>query len=101
MRRIVGSSDPSIFPHCNDPMTDDRPIPSRVPMVQKMEPGDYYWCSCGRSSGQPFCDGSHAGTEHLPVKVTIEEERKVAWCTCKRSANGAFCDGAHAKLPPA
>jgi len=82
-------------------MSDDRPIPSRVPMVQSMEPGDYFWCACGRSSKQPFCDGSHAGTGYGPEKVTIAEERKVAWCTCKRSKNGAFCDGSHAKLPPA
>jgi CDGSH-type Zn-finger protein len=80
-------------------MTDDRPIPQRMPIVEKAAPGEYFWCSCGRSASQPFCDGSHAGTEYTPMKVVIEEERKVAWCACKRTANEPFCDGAHSDLP--
>jgi len=47
---------------------------------------------------QPFCDGSHKGSEFTPEKVEIEEKKKVALCGCKHSKNGAFCDGAHAKL---
>jgi CDGSH-type Zn-finger protein len=80
-------------------MTDDRPIPSRFPSVETVKPGNYFFCTCGRSAGQPFCDGSHAGSGYAPEKVVIEEERKVAWCNCKRSAKGAFCDGSHAQLP--
>ena len=78
---------------------DDRPIPARMPVVQKQAPGEYWWCSCGRSKNQPFCDGSHAGTDHEPVQVEIDEERPVAWCTCKRTATGPWCDGTHARLP--
>ena len=81
-------------------MSDERPIPQRMPKVEEVEPGTYYWCSCGHSKNQPFCDGSHAGTSYQPMEVKIEEARRVAWCTCKRTAAGPFCDGAHAKLPP-
>ncbi len=63
-----------------------------------MEPGTYYWCACGRSSNQPFCDGSHKGTSFTPLKVEIEEARKVAWCGCKHSENKPFCDGKHRSL---
>jgi CDGSH-type Zn-finger protein len=63
-----------------------------------MEPGTYYWCACGRSKNQPFCDGSHKGTSFLPMKVEIEEARKVAWCGCKHSDKKPFCDGKHRSL---
>jgi CDGSH-type Zn-finger protein len=73
-------------------------IAQKAPYVLDLEPGTYYWCSCGRSNNQPFCDGSHKGSEFTPEKVEIEEKKKVALCGCKHSKNGAFCDGAHAKL---
>ena len=58
----------------------------------------YWWCSCGKSSKQPFCDGSHEGTEFLPLKVKLDEEKDVFFCGCKMSKNGAFCDGTHKDL---
>ncbi len=73
-------------------------IAQKAPYVLDLEPGTYYWCSCGRSNNQPFCDGSHKGSEFTPEKVEIEEKKKVALCGCKHSKNGAFCDGAHAEL---
>ncbi|MDJ0736639.1 MAG: CDGSH iron-sulfur domain-containing protein [Nostocaceae cyanobacterium] len=68
------------------------------PVVLELEAGDYYWCSCGGSSKQPYCDGSHAGTEFTPTKFTLEEKQTVALCQCKNTQNGPFCDGSHAKL---
>ncbi len=65
----------------------------------EMQPGTYYWCACGRSATQPFCDGSHRGTSFSPLEVVIDTPRLVAWCGCKRSAHGAFCDGTHRTLP--
>ena len=77
---------------------DEPVIAARKPCVMNLEPGTYWWCSCGRSKDQPWCDGSHAGTSFGPKEVVIEEERSYALCTCKHSAQGAMCDGAHKGL---
>jgi len=74
-------------------------IAQRAPIKMDVEPGTYWWCACGRSANQPFCDGSHKGTELRPVKVEIAAPRRVAWCACKRSAATPFCDGSHRTLP--
>jgi CDGSH-type Zn-finger protein len=73
-------------------------IAQKSPFVQKAGPGIYFWCACGRSKSQPFCDGSHKGTGFAPVKAEIAEAKTVAWCGCKHTQNGCFCDGSHAKL---
>ena len=73
-------------------------IPQKKPIVEKVSPGTYWWCSCGKSDSQPFCDGSHAGTEFTPVEIVIDDEKNVAWCACKHSKCGAFCDGSHSAL---
>ncbi|MSU20578.1 MAG: CDGSH iron-sulfur domain-containing protein [Pedosphaera sp.] len=70
----------------------------KLPIVQKVEPGTYWWCACGRSASQPFCDGSHSGTGIEPKKVEITTLQTVAWCACKHSKTMPFCDGAHSKL---
>jgi len=60
----------------------------------------YLWCSCGRSSKQPFCDGSHEGTGFSPVKfVAGPEDRELLFCGCKRTGDKPFCDGTHTNLP--
>ena len=81
-------------------MADPIVIPQRVPYVMDMEPGTYYWCQCGRSKAQPFCDGSHTGTDLSPIEVEIKEKKKVAWCGCKHSKKSPFCDGSHSRLEP-
>lgn len=55
----------------------------------------YYWCACGRSNKQPFCDGSHQGTEFSPMPYKAEATRKVFFCGCKISGNKPLCDGSH------
>ena len=57
----------------------------------------YYWCSCGKSAKQPFCDGSHKGTEFTPLAYKAEETKKMFFCTCKQTNNQPFCDGSHNK----
>jgi CDGSH-type Zn-finger protein len=73
-------------------------IAQKAPFVMDMAPGTYFWCACGHSKRQPFCDGSHKGTGLAPKKVELTEAKKVAWCGCKHSKNAPFCDGTHAKL---
>tara|TARA_Y200000002_G_C22517813_1_gene594183 strand:- start:376 stop:612 length:237 start_codon:yes stop_codon:yes gene_type:complete len=63
--------------------------------VEVEEGKSYFWCSCGKSSKQPFCDGSHKGSEFKPVLFKADETKKMFFCTCKQSNNQPFCDGSH------
>jgi CDGSH-type Zn-finger protein len=73
-------------------------IAQKAPFSTELQPGTYWWCACGRSANQPFCDGSHKGTDFAPVRLEISEPTKVWLCGCKHSANKPFCDGSHKKL---
>ncbi len=74
-------------------------IAGTAPIPVEVEAGKtYFWCSCGQSANQPFCDGSHKGTDFVPLAYTAEESGKRFFCTCKRTANPGFCDGSHSKL---
>lgn len=70
--------------------------PNRKPIEYIVEPGKtYWWCSCGKSSNQPFCDGSHPAG-FAPVKFEpSKEEKVVVFCQCKRTGNKPYCDGSH------
>jgi len=70
--------------------------PSDTPYAVDVEAGkSYWWCSCGKSSKQPFCDGSHKGTEFTPLKYEATSSRKVFFCGCKATAKQPLCDGSH------
>ena len=73
-------------------------IAQKAPYVMDVEPGTYAWCACGKSNKQPYCDGSHKGTEFTPVIEKVDSAKKVAWCGCKNTGQTPFCDGSHAKL---
>lgn len=73
-------------------------IARRQPAVLELEPGEYYWCRCGRSNDQPWCDDSHLGTEFEPIRFEITEKRRYALCQCKQTGNAPFCDGTHKTL---
>ena len=73
-------------------------ISSKAAAVIELDTGTFYWCACGKSENQPFCDGSHKGTEFQPQAFTIEEKKRVALCNCKHTGNSPFCDGTHKRL---
>jgi len=68
------------------------------PIMKTLEPGSYFWCACGKSKNQPFCDGSHKGSEFTPVQFKIEEKKDAWFCRCKQTGNAPFCDGSHKEL---
>jgi CDGSH iron-sulfur domain-containing protein 3 len=80
-------------------MSDEPMVGGTSPVAYEVEAGkDYWWCACGRSSTQPFCDGSHAGTSFTPLQWTAPETRRYAFCACKRTGNSPLCDGSHNKI---
>jgi len=74
-------------------------IPQKAPYPVAVEAGkSYWWCSCGQSKNQPFCDGSHKGSGFTPVKWDATESKTVYFCGCKQSGKAPLCDGAHKAL---
>ncbi|GBD43998.1 hypothetical protein HRbin40_01481 [bacterium HR40] len=74
-------------------------IAQKAPFRVEVEEGKtYFWCACGRSSHQPFCDGSHKGTGFEPVRWKADRSGPVFFCGCKHSGNRPFCDGTHKSL---
>ena len=74
-------------------------IAQKSPYTVEVESGkNYYWCSCGKSKSQPFCDGTHQGSTFTPVEYTAHESKTVYFCGCKHTATQPMCDGAHSKL---
>lgn len=71
---------------------------SDTPYIVKVESGKkYFWCSCGKSDKQPFCDGSHSGTSFTPIRYEATESKNVFFCGCKASKSQPLCDGSHNK----
>ena len=80
--------------HMSEPV-----VAQTSPYGVEVEAGqDYWWCACGKSDDQPFCDGSHRGTGFSPVQYTAEKFEKVWFCGCKKTGDVPQCDGSHNKL---
>ncbi|MFH1682087.1 MAG: CDGSH iron-sulfur domain-containing protein [Candidatus Eisenbacteria bacterium] len=78
-------------------MTDPK-IADSTPALVDLEPGTYWWCACGRSNKQPFCDGFHKGTGFTPRKIEIKEMKRLALCRCKHTGDPPLCDGTQRTL---
>ena len=74
-------------------------IAQKAPYGVAVKKGEiYYWCACGRSSQQPFCNGSHAGTSFKPVAFKADQDGTLYLCGCKHTGKKPYCDGTHKKL---
>jgi CDGSH-type Zn-finger protein len=73
-------------------------VAQKSPYAVELAPGDYWWCACGMSKRQPFCDGAHKGSGFEPVKFAVKEAQRVWLCGCKHSEGKPFCDGSHSSL---
>jgi len=77
----------------------DPVIAAKSPIGVDVEAGkSYWWCTCGRSTRQPFCDGSHKGTDFTPRQYVAPATAKAFFCACKHSKNAPLCDGSHQSL---
>ncbi len=80
-------------------MSDSPEIAGRAPLPIEVEVGkSYWWCACGRSKSQPFCDGSHQGSSFSPAEYKATEATKAFFCACKHSAKKPLCDGTHKRV---
>ena len=74
-------------------------IAQKSPIAVDLKAGEtYYWCACGKSAAQPFCDGAHKGTSFTPLAFTAEKDETAYLCACKQTKNPPFCDGTHKEL---
>ena len=74
-------------------------VAQKGPYGKDLEAGKtYYWCACGRSANQPFCDGSHKAVGMAPVAYKAEKDATAWFCGCKQSKNAPLCDGTHRSL---
>ncbi len=73
-------------------------IAAKQSIKLELEPGTYYFCTCGQSDNQPFCNGAHKGSSFSPQPFIVEEKKLMGYCQCKHTANAPYCDGTHRSL---
>ena len=74
-------------------------VAGKTPTAVDIKEGEsYFWCTCGKSENQPFCDGKHKGSDFTPLVLKAEESKTVYLCQCKQTNGAPFCDGSHNSL---
>ncbi len=74
-------------------------VAASQPVSVELDEGrEYWWCACGRSQTQPFCDGSHQGTGINPLGFKADKSGEAWLCMCKQTKTPPYCDGSHASL---
>jgi CDGSH-type Zn-finger protein len=77
---------------------DQAVIAEKKPSKAELKAGEkYFWCACGRSKSQPFCDGSHRGTSIKPLAVSVDQDTEAYLCQCKATGTPPYCDGSHGR----
>lgn len=95
----VSNDHQSINPELWKDLLPSAQVAEKKPTAQALEAHKtYFWCSCGKSLKQPFCDGSHHGSDFIPLAFSIDEPLKKALCQCKQTQTPPFCDGSHRDL---
>jgi CDGSH-type Zn-finger protein len=72
-------------------------MPKNIPFSVTLGAGTYFWCGCGRSAREPFCDGAHKDAGKEPLGFTLKEKEQVVLCACQKTKTPPFCDGSHAR----
>ena len=77
-------------------MSETPVVAQKSPYRMEVEEGkSYWWCACGKSAKQPFCDGSHKGGAFRPMEYKSETTGTVSFCGCKATGKSPLCDGTH------
>ena len=85
--------------HYNIKIMEEPKIAAKEPIAVEVEAGKkYFFCACGESANQPFCDGAHSGTDFQPLAFTAEKTGKAYLCQCKKSSNAPYCNGSHSSI---
>ncbi|AHF07245.1 CDGSH iron-sulfur domain-containing protein [Desulfitobacterium metallireducens] len=78
---------------------DEPVVAGKSPIPVELKKGEtYYYCTCGKSDNQPFCNGAHQDTSFTPMAFTAEKDETAYLCACKHTKNPPYCDGSHQNL---
>lgn len=94
--KIKAEYDQIVNEYTREVVTDKSVVSQKSPIPVELKKGEtYFWCTCGKSSNQPFCNGAHIGTSFEPLAFTAEKDETAYLCACKHTKTPPYCDGSH------